>query len=55
MHLVGFIKRTYHDARSPERYIAVVLFVSFGVLLALANKKIKVSPYVTPCSLVEMY
>ena len=41
VHLVGFIIRTYHDARPPERYIAVNLFVSFGVFLAVANKKIK--------------
>jgi len=41
VRLVGFIIRTYHDARPPERYIAVNLFVSFGVFLAVANKKIK--------------
>ena len=27
MHLVGFIIRIYHDARSPERQISFVLYI----------------------------
>jgi len=26
VHLVGFIIRIYHDARSPERQIGVILY-----------------------------
>ena len=31
MHLVGFIIRIYHDARSPERQIEQVTFVNISV------------------------
>ena len=30
MHLVGFIKRIYHDARSPERQIFYFIQIYMG-------------------------
>ena len=32
MHLVGFIMRIYHDARSPERQILSIFIALFRVL-----------------------
>ena len=29
MHLIGFIIRNYHDARSPERQIRLYVFYGF--------------------------
>ena len=31
MHLIGFIKRMYHDARSPERQNRIAVF--YGCLI----------------------
>ena len=30
MHLVGFIMRVYHDARSPERHISSITYCYFS-------------------------
>ena len=37
MHLVGFIIRIYHDARSPERQTLV--FICYRILLCYKNAK----------------
>ena len=41
VHLVGFIIRIYHDARSPERQILQLSFHSVAAVLTLVTNKNK--------------
>jgi len=43
VHLVGFIIRIYHDARSPERQARQILFVKRGLNFVKQKKKAKCS------------
>ena len=38
VHLVGFITRIYHDARSPERQIPDMYFYCKNIILASIQK-----------------